>query len=369
VKPLVSILIPAFNSERWIVETLQSALAQTWDRKEIIVLDDGSTDHTLELVRKFEPDGVRVVTHKNRGAATARNHLFALSKGDYIQWLDADDLLSPDKIARQMEAAQRCQNKRVLFSSAWGRFIYCRSRAKFIPTALWADQSPSEWLARKLEMNVYVQTASWLVSRELSEAAGPWDANLLGDDDGEYFCRVLLASESVQFVPEGRVYYRMALDSLSFIGRSDRKMDAQWRSMQKHVRYLRSLEDSPRVRKACVTYFQNWLIYFYPGRPDLVEQTQQLAKELGGELSPPHLSWKYSWIRVLFGWSAAKRARMFLPGLRWSVLRAWDKFLYESEKQSSVPRRPDGEPRDRFPADYVEAKVTSTHGGFGGRSR
>jgi glycosyltransferase involved in cell wall biosynthesis len=369
VRPLVSILIPAFNAQEWIVETLQSAIAQTWERKEIIVLDDGSTDRTLMLARRFESDCVRVFTQKNQGAARARNNLFALSKGDYIQWLDADDLLSPEKIAAQMETAQKCSSKRTLFCSAWGRFMYRPSRAKFVSTALWTDLTPAEWLLRKLEQNVYVQTGSWLVSRELCEAAGPWDSSLLGDDDGEYFCRVLLASDGVQFVREGRVFYRMAPDSLSYIGRSDRKMDAQWRSMKMHIRYLRSMEDTPRARMACVTYLQNWLIHFYPGRPDIIEQVHQMAEELGGGLLPPLLSWKYSWVRALFGWGVAKRARMFLPRFRWSLERAWDKFLYQWDRQRSALGGSDTQERDRFPLDYCKAKVTGAGGGLSGQSR
>ena len=63
---------------------------------------------------------------------------------------------------------------------------------EFVPTSLWSDLSPCEWLVRQMEENIYMQTATWLVSREVTEAAGPWDTRLLGDDDGEYFSRVLL---------------------------------------------------------------------------------------------------------------------------------------------------------------------------------
>jgi glycosyltransferase involved in cell wall biosynthesis len=82
--PLVSILIPAFNAQEWIAETLRSALAQTWERKEIIVVD-GFTDRTLAMARQFESQCVRVVTQENQGAAAARNLAFSLSKGEYIQ--------------------------------------------------------------------------------------------------------------------------------------------------------------------------------------------------------------------------------------------------------------------------------------------
>src|SRR5438270_12906784 len=105
--PLVSILIPAYNAEPWVGDTIKSALNQTWPRKEIIVVDDGSRDQTLQVVRQFASKDVSVVTQENQGASVARNRAFELCQGDYIQWLDADDLLGPDKIIRQMEVSHR----------------------------------------------------------------------------------------------------------------------------------------------------------------------------------------------------------------------------------------------------------------------
>lgn len=328
-KPLVSILIPAFNAQEWIADTLRSAVAQTWERKEIIVVDDGSRDQTLAVARQFESDSVRVVTQKNRGAAAARNKALSLSQGDYIQWLDADDLLAPDKIEKQMEAADQCGSKRTLLSSGWGRFMYRHDRAKFVPTALWCDLSKTEWLLRKMAQGLYMQTATWLVSRELTEAAGPWDTRLLSDDDQEYFCRVLLASDGVRFVPGSSVYYRASgCGSLSYIGLSDRKREAHWCSMQLHIGYLRSLEDSERVRAACVRFLQDRMVVFYPERLDIFRQAEEMSRNLGGQLEVPRLSWKYSWIKALFGWRLARRAQWSLPGLRWSLVRRWDKALF-----------------------------------------
>src|SRR5712672_266302 len=121
----VSILIPAYNAEEWIADTIRSAVAQTWPQKEIIVVDDGSTDQTLAVAQQFESDCVKVFTQKNQGAAAARNKAFSLSQGDYIQWLDADDLLAPDKIASQMETLQNCHSKRTLLSAEWGSVLSC----------------------------------------------------------------------------------------------------------------------------------------------------------------------------------------------------------------------------------------------------
>jgi len=338
-KPLVSILIPAYNAQESIESTLRSAVAQTWERKEIIVVDDGSTDQTVALAKRFESSGVRVVTQKNQGAAVARNTAFALSKGEYIQWLDADDLLASEKIARQMQAVEPGLSNRILLSSAWAHFLYRHHRAEFVPSSLWRDLSPAEWLLCKLGENIYMQTATWLVSRELTEAAGPWDTRLLSDDDGEYFCRVLLASEGIRFVPEAKVYYRspgLAFAGLSYVGMSDRKINAHWLSMQLHIKYLRSLEESERVRTACMNYLQTSMIYFYPERPDIVEAAEDVARELGGKLSPPNLSWKYGWIKALFGWRRAKSGRDALQKLRWSLTRRWDKLLFRISNRKLV---------------------------------
>jgi glycosyltransferase involved in cell wall biosynthesis len=276
-----------------------------------------------------------VVTQANQGAAAARNKAFSLSQGDYIQWLDADDLLSPDKIARQLEALGQHTSKRTLLSSGWGHFFYRYHRANFIPTALWCDLSANEWLMRKMGQNLHMQTATWLVSRELTAAAGQWNTELAVDDDGEYFCRVLLESDGVRFVPEAKVYYRASgASSLSYMGTSDKKRESQWRSMELHIGYLQSLEDSPRVRAACVKYLCNWLIYFYPERPDIVQRAARKAEELGGHLEFPTLSWKYFWIKAIFGWGLAKHAQLLLPRVRWWFVRFWDKALFRVEKRA-----------------------------------
>ena len=250
--------------------------AQTWPRKEIIVVDDGSSDRTAEVARRFASKEVSVVTQENGGAAAARNRALQLSQGDYIQWLDADDLLAPDKIEKQLAALGDAANKRILLSAPWAYFSYRTNRARFIPNSLHQDLSPVEWLLRKMGENLHMQTGTWLTSRELADAAGPWDTRMISDDDGEYYCRVLLASEGTRFVPESKVFYRITPSSRwSFVGTSDKKKKALLLSMKLHVQYLRSLEESDRVRKACLTYMQTWYPNFYPDRPDIMAELQE----------------------------------------------------------------------------------------------
>ena len=337
--PLVSILIPAYNAELWIAETIRSALGQTWPRKEIIVVDDGSNDQTLPIVQKFASKTVSVVTQENQGVCAARNRAYELCQGDYIQWLDADDLLSPDKIAKQVEAVEQSQSKRTLFSCGWGYFIFRAKKARFVPTSLWCDLSPIEWLLRRWEENLHMNPATWLVSRELTDAAGRWDTRLLGGgtDDGEYFSRVILASNGIRFVPGAAVFYRdTGSGRLSYIGRSNKKLESLLLAIHLQIGHLRSLDDSERSRAACVNYLQTWMPTFYPDRPDIVKQLEQLASSIGGQLEAPRLSWKYAWIKKLFGFAAAKQTELYYNRGKSSALRAWDRIVYLFERLSGL---------------------------------
>jgi glycosyltransferase involved in cell wall biosynthesis len=327
VKPLVSILIPAYNAEKWIAETIQSAIAQTWQHKEIIILDDGSRDLTAEVARGFASKNVKVVSTDNRGLSAAVNSAYRLCQGDYIQELDADDILAPDKIERQLCALRKGDGPRTLLSCPWGYFYYRTSRAEFRRTSLWNDLEPVEWLLRKLGENLHMQNATWLVSRELTEAVGPWDENLS--------CRVLLAAEKTRFVPGARIFYRLGGSGrVSYIGASDQKRADLLRSMKLHMQYLRSIEESERVRKACLTYLQNWTGEFYPERPDMFEELDKLAAKLGGRLEHPCLNWKYAWMAPVFGMKGARFVQRMVAEKKASLIRSWDKAMLEFESRA-----------------------------------
>jgi glycosyltransferase involved in cell wall biosynthesis len=349
VKPLVSILIPAYNAEDCIAETIQSAVAQTWPRKEIIVVNDGSTDGTEQVAKRFASKHVKVVSTENQGLPGAVNYAYRQSQGDYIQELDSDDLMAPDKIELQLKALRGGDGKRTLLSSPWAYFYFRTRRAQFVPNSLWNDLSPVEWLLRKLGENLHMQNATWLVSRELSEAAGPWDENLHYDQDGEYFSRVLMASEGTRFVPEARIFYRMSgSNRISYIGSSDKKRASLLRSMKLHIQYLRSLEESERVRRACLTYLQIWSDQFYPERPDMFAELQALAAELQGHLELPSLRRKYAWMKPVFGTKTTRWVQRAFPETKSWFKREWDRAMFMLEARQSANRR-------NGPVDVAEA--------------
>ncbi len=324
-EPKVSILIPAYNAEAWLGLTIQSALDQVWPNTEIIVVNDGSRDATLEIAQSFQSHRVRVVNQDNQGAARARNHAFSLAQGEYIQWLDADDLLAPEKLSRQLRAAREFSGK-TLLSSAFGTFYSNPARAVFTPGPLWTDLSPVDWITAKFANNTWMNPAVWLVSRELTEAAGVWNPELSLDDDGEYFCRVVAASEMVRFVPEAHSFYRQWNPASLSRSAGDRACLSLLKSLKLNVGYLLSLEDSDRTRAAARSYLQVWVGYFYPDKLELLSELQALARELGGELGPPRLSPKYRVIRQLLGWRAAKKTAGLVAAAKLGANMHWDRL-------------------------------------------
>jgi len=324
---LVSILIPAFNAERFIAETVNSALNQTWTNKEIIVVDDGSTDGTANRVKQFKSPVLKVISQTNRRASGARNTALRHAQGDYIQWLDADDLLAPDKLSHQLREAENGATNRTLLSSAFGTFFIQPRRAQFTPHDLWKDLAPINFLLAIFTQNLWMNPAVWLVSRRLTEIAGPWDERLSLDDDGEYFSRIVAASDYVKFVPEARSYYRR--QNIASLSRSvsDGACKSLCLSLKLRISQLRQLDDSHRTRKASLQLLRTWFDYFYPEKEDLLRELYDLADELGGTLPPPQLTWKYQPIKVLFGWKAVKKVKAIVSNTKLLAGVEYDRLL------------------------------------------
>ncbi len=304
--PIVSILIPAHNSARWLAATLDSALAQTWPHREIIVVDDGSNDDTLAVARGFESRGVRVATQPNRGASAARNHALRLARGEFIQFLDADDLLAPDKIEQQV-ARLTSRPDRSIAAGPWGRFETEPAAAVITPEENWRDLPPVDWLALNFAGRGMMPPAAWLTPRPLLDAAGPWDERLTLNDDGEYFCRVLLASEGVHFCAEAKTFYRSNLSGSLSRRRSAAAWQSAFLSHELCARHLLAREDSARTRSACADLFQRLAFAMFPDCPELVARCEAEAARYGGSTQKPGGGAAFQLAARWFGWKFARR--------------------------------------------------------------
>jgi glycosyltransferase involved in cell wall biosynthesis len=304
--PLVSIIVPCHNAAPWLAQTLESALAQTGVAAEIIVVDDGSADESPQIARRFEARGVRTQTQPNRGASAARNAGLRLAKGEFLQFLDADDLLDPHKIRRQLDLAAHADPGAVL-CCAWNRFTDAPTDAGAPLEVLCRDADPVSWVVAKFEQNAMMHPAAWLVPRALAEVAGPWDESLSLDDDGEYFTRVVLASRGVRFCPEARTYYRSGLPGSLSREKSERAWESAYRSLRLSGTRLLGAEDSPRTRGAYATALQHFIYDAYPRAAACRREAAGQIRALGGARLRPPGGPKFQLARRVLGWRLAKR--------------------------------------------------------------
>jgi glycosyltransferase involved in cell wall biosynthesis len=289
-----------------VAEALESCLSQSRVTCEIIVVDDGSRDGSRAVLRGFESRGVRVIDQSNRGASAARNAGLRAAGGEFIQFLDADDLLAPDKLARQT-ALFAARPEARLVAGPWARFTDAPADAAFTPEANWRDLAPGEFLRLFFETGAMMHPAAWLARRELLDAAGPWDESLSLNDDGEYFARVMLRAGRIDFCPDARSYYRSNLGG-SLSGRKDAKALASlYRSFELSLGYLAAADPGPRTQAALAAGWK-WLAFeLYPGRPDLATEAERRARELGGSRRPFPGSGRFQLAARLLGWRLAKR--------------------------------------------------------------
>jgi glycosyltransferase involved in cell wall biosynthesis len=317
----VSILVPAYNSERWIGDALRSALHQTWAAIEIIVVDDGSTDNTLTIAKRFECTRVKVIHQDNRGVEAARNRAVLEAQGDFLQYLDADDLLSPDKIEAQVRLLQSQSPGLLAVSSAY----YFQdgedpdSGVEALSTRLETDD-PVHWLTELYGPDGYcgmVPIGAWLTPRNIAEKAGPWNSRVRAqDNDGEYFARIVLASRGIRRSTTGRYYYRKFPPGVSYSSKLDEQLFwGRLHSIDSQAKSLLARTSSPRAKRALANRYMDMAFRSYPYFPKITEQALKKVKELGGtRYTPSFGTWKGNLLRDLVGWKITKRLNAMLHG-------------------------------------------------------
>lgn len=313
---LVSILIPCFNAERWVAQTLDSALAQTWADKEIIVVDDGSSDRSLEIANSFGSQGVKVISQRNSGPSAARNRAVSEAQGEFIQFLDADDLIAPDKIQIQMDRLSGEDPGCVAFG-AWGRFYDLPQNTMFLPDPVWADLDPVDWLTTSWSGGGMMASHSWLTPRCVLEKAGRWDETPSPIDDGEFFTRVVLSSCKVLFCPQSRSYYRSGLAGSWSKRRTHEMLAGTLRSIELSTQHLLGVENNAKTRRACAAHFQQFIYDVYPDMPDLLAKAEEKVASLGG--SDHKLEGGGRLFRAIantLGWKPAKQIQVWNRKLR-----------------------------------------------------
>ena len=310
----VSVLIPCLNAARWVADTIASVRSQTYRRVEMIIVDDGSTDGRRAVLQRLNGPDMKVLTQDHLGAGVARNRALEHSQGDYIQFLDADDLLGPTKISDQLVALADCSANTlalcpvVYFNDGQSRDAGVRHQGwPFVDSI-----DPVNWLVELLgpDKGSMVPLHCWLSPRSVISRVGAWNPVRSPIDDGEFFARVVLESDGIKNCTDALCFYRKHPRGGSLSGRRD----AMHRSG--HLQHLNSIEshllsriDSSRARRALARIYFDFAVNAYPSQVKLSRTAMQKVRELGGAARPRFGSVASETLARLVGWRGCRLAQ------------------------------------------------------------
>lgn len=315
-QPLVSVIIPAYNAEKYIGETLQSVLDQRFRSLEVIVVNDGSKDRTEQVVKTFSDARIRYLPQPNQGCSGAKNTGLHASTGDFIQYLDADDLLSPGKIEEQVDALNG-KPYGIAISRTVGfaddpddpanpeidtRFLYSTSDTLGFVLDLYGAHGD----------NGMIQPNAFLLPRPLAQKIGDWDLSISPspDEDGEYFCRAMLTASDICFTPDGVNYYRRPAGQGNSLSRQLSPAHARGglRSLTRITDHLLAKEDSQRVKEVMARRFAAF-IYQFSSYGDLVREATTEIHRLGIKKIPAEGGKNFKLLAKFIGFGNAMRIR------------------------------------------------------------
>jgi glycosyltransferase involved in cell wall biosynthesis len=208
----VSVIVPAYNAEGTIRGTLDSVLAQTFRDLEVIVVDDGSSDATVAEASRIGDDRLEVLSCEHRGRSAARNRGIERARGDFISFIDADDLWIANKLESQLDALSRRPEAGIAYS--WTAFLDPAGRYLFAKEPLYFEGD----VQADLLASCFVASGSNVIlRRECVQSVGLFDEALHCAEDWEYLLRAA-ASWPFVVVPEYQVLYRLPLDFGSIPG-------------------------------------------------------------------------------------------------------------------------------------------------------
>lgn len=207
--PLISVIIPVYNGAKTIRETISSVLAQSFADLEIIVVNDGSTDATAEILADLPNRKIKVHAFPNAGPSVSRNRGFRLSAGDYIAYLDADDLWAQDKLKEQFQALQQYPAAGVAY--AWTHHI--DASGQFVRRG-GKHQAQGSVLGHLLLTNILEHGSNPLIRRQAVAAVGGFDERLRTAEDWDFYLRLAARYEFV-VVKKPLIYYRQSPHSFS----------------------------------------------------------------------------------------------------------------------------------------------------------
>lgn len=248
--PMISVIIPAYNSAKTIKATIDSVLNQTFNNFELIVINDGSTDATLDIISQIQDYRIKIFSFDNAGGNVSRNRGLHQAVGEFVSFLDADDIWTPDKLASQLKALQTNTDAKVAYS--WTDYI--DENGKFLVAGNHITVNGDVY-ERLLVSNFLENGSNPLIYREALVELGGFDESLKAAQDWNMWLR-LAAKYSFICVPAVQILYRVSANSLSANLARQEKACLQ---VLKHAYYARPLV-SKNVWNLSLTNLYKYLV-------------------------------------------------------------------------------------------------------------
>ncbi|YCM45920.1 glycosyltransferase family 2 protein [Verrucomicrobiaceae bacterium 227] len=311
-KPLVSVCVPCHNAGPYVAQALKSLFEQTYRDFEVIVVNDASTDTTAEILDTFKDPRLTVINQKCGSASKARNLAFANSKGVFIKFFDADDIISPGMIEKQVARIEH--SERSIATCEWGRFQK-KNLSSYTPNrqSVWRDMSSKEWLIESFrDARPMMQPGVFLIPRNLIEEVGPWSERLSPIDDFEFFSRLLSAANEIKFCDGQTFYYRSGLGNKLAGEQTREAVQGTLDSLLSGTACLLDKKSTKPAQMACANLLQDFIFTQYPDHEDLRKIAAERIKELGGSSIEPDGPPQFHHLRRFFGWKLARRIQRLL---------------------------------------------------------
>lgn len=321
---LVSVIIPCFNAEKWIAEAIDSCFNQTYSAVEVIVVDDGSTDGSLDVIKRYG-DKIIWETGLNRGGNYARNRGFALSKGEYIQYLDADDYLLPEKLERQVQFLEETEFD-VVYGD-WRHQYHLPNGESYLEDIKVMGTQPD--LLESLLADWWVSPACLLFKRSPITQVGGWDESLKAGQDRDFFLSIVMSGAKVGYQPGCYSIYRRYGNITVSTSSASRFLESHQMILEKAEQTL--LEEgklSQKYRDAMAqSYFmlaRRYLEFNSTQYFKLLEKTLTLSPNF--QASSANRTTAYMFAQKVFGFQRFEKFVFLLKRSKAMFLKVFEKF-------------------------------------------
>jgi glycosyltransferase involved in cell wall biosynthesis len=288
--PLISIIVPVYNSEKYIADTVSSCLTQTYKNIELILINDGSTDNTEQVIAQFlSDDRVKYFSIENAGACEARNFGINQAKGELYQFLDHDDLLDAEKLSYQLKCYEDNGDDYV-YSGTMGTVSGTIKTLDNGYELYQKDFSPQQYFETLLnQFGKHITTGAWLLPVKLVKSTYGWDNRAGLNDDGEYFMRIILNAKGIKFCKGAIFYFRRDVPNSLSKQFDTREVYVKWLfSYTSYVKNFLQKLAQPAAGKLAWKALSVYYCSSYPNYPDLLRQCKRQMKELGYKGPSPH---------------------------------------------------------------------------------